>query len=101
MTETTKSFGISQESVNETDNKNYFEREEMEGTPFSINYDEKHGYYATMRNYRVTDAFQTKKGLENYINRKPWKLLSIVIAIAAETVAQIEIQKDKTDNKIN
>jgi len=84
-----------QTSVEQTDNKNSgseeITRDHIEGTPFTAIKKDDTGYFAVMGHYRLTEEYETKAELEEFVNkRNNWELMMNVVSIMVE-----ELNKNK------
>ena len=55
------------------------ERELVDDSPFFIVGTEKHGYWLTMGEHRLSRIYKTKKEVKKYMKAKDWALLSAVM----------------------
>lgn len=80
----------SQQSVKETDNKDYFRREEIIGTPFTMIWEDTKGWYLTIGKYRVSDPVEDKIDLLQMVEEKSWDFLITVIGIVVEQYKNVD-----------
>ena len=67
-----------------TKNEKTFKLHEIEQSPFCIaEHDGK--FTVIMKNYIVSEDFESKEDAEDYIAMKPWKLIVALIGIINET----------------
>lgn len=72
------------ESAKNQNNVPFFERKEVENTPFVIISEEKR-HFAIMGDHRITPFYEHIEEVEALIHEKNWNMLTVIIGIIVET----------------
>lgn len=82
-----------QESAEKKDNSHSFKREAVEGSPFTKIYEEDHGWYLVMGDYRLTNEHETEEELEEFLKTNMWNIMVVMMSIVSEKQIQLNNKK--------
>lgn len=91
--------GTGNTSTEKNHNYHCFEREAIKGSPFTYIWEEGKGWYMVMGDYRMTEEFEEKNELEEFIKENMWNLILVMSSIIASKHIE-ENNKLQTYNKI-
>lgn len=95
-----KKLGNSSGNAKETDKQDFFKREEVKDTPFTIIInDEKNEAFGCVGNYRVTKIYASKdfKAIEKEVKKITWNRLIQVMGIMIEERDRLTLKTEKNE----
>lgn len=62
-------------------NEELIKREPIDGTPFTVIWTPEKNWFASYKNYQITDQFKTKEEVIEAINYNTWHIIQLLINI--------------------
>lgn len=82
-----------EESVdNNHSGEQLLEREQIPNSPFWIIGNRIDGYYLVLGHYRLTDVYNTKQEVVDFVNNRPWDIILGMIISVNHTDKQLQEQ---------
>lgn len=72
------------------DNKELISNEPIKGTPFRMVGNEFNGYFIGLKNYKITDTYDTKEEALERLEAEKWEVIARIITIMYAVIKEEE-----------
>lgn len=87
-----QSTNVDESVDNNPSGEQLLEREQITNSPFWIIGNKVDGYYLVLGHYRLTDVYNTKQEVIEYVNNRPWDIILGMIISVNHTDKQLQEQ---------